>query len=542
MASKQLKGRFGAGCVSRSPDFAQTPLKDHGFTKENVMAADAGIHFRPSRSAAAFDAAVLDVGSNSVRLVIYRIEGRAIWTLFNEKVLAGLGRDVPKGGGLSPAGVAAAMAALRRFRAVLEAVKPAATHAVATAAVRDAPDGRDFVARVRDQTGIDLKVLTGEQEARYAALGVAAGMPSAQGVAGDLGGSSLELVRLDQGRPGPGVTLPLGPFALGLGKPFDANSVHKEVERRLAKLEGFGAPTFYAVGGAWRSLALLHMRMADYPLEILQQYEISAGEALDACRFAARQSRNSLERIEGLSKKRVEALPFAAVVMEALIERLDLERVCISSYGLREGLVFDAMTPELQAHDPLIEGCAALGARQEIAEDLGRALDAWLQPALSTLPPLFGPGRDPVLTAAACRLADLGSRLHPDHRADLVFEQVLRAPIAGMNHAERAFLALALFARHTASSNVPEPRIMGRLLSLERQQRARALGAAMRLGCDLSGRSAALLAKSSLTFEPAMVRVRAAPDAADLLLGEQTGRRAATLAALLEREVRLSAE
>ena len=511
-------------------------------TDESAMAAQAGIPFRLPRSDAAYDAAVLDVGSNSVRLVIYRVEGRAIWTLFNEKVLAGLGRDVAKGEGLSLAGVAAAMAALRRFRAVLDAVRPAAIHAVATAAVRDAPDGPNFVQRVEAQTGFRLTILTGEEEARYAALGVAAGIPTAEGVAGDLGGSSLELTRLTQGRPYRGVTLPLGPFALGLGKPFDAAAVHKEAARTLAKVEGFSAHTFYAVGGAWRSLALLHMRMADYPLEILQHYEISAGDALDACRFAARQSRNSLERIDGLSKKRVESLPFAAVVMEALIERLDLERVCISAYGLREGLVFHAMDGELQSRDPLIEGCAALGARQEIAEDLGQALDVWLQPALSTLPPLFGPGRDTVLTAAACRLADLGSRLHPDHRADLVFEQVLRAPIAGMDHFERAFLALALFARHTASSNIPEPRILGRLLSAERQQRARALGAAMRLGCDLSGRSAALLAKATLAFEPNTVRVRAAPEAADLLLGEQTGRRAATLAALLEREVRLSAE
>ena len=511
-------------------------------TDESVMVAHAGISFQPTRSDAAFDAAVLDVGSNSVRLVIYRVEGRAIWTLFNEKVLAGLGRDVAKGDGLSLAGVAAAMAALRRFRAVLDAVKPADIHAVATAAVRDARDGPNFVQRVEAQTGFRLKILTGEEEARYAALGVAAGIPAADGVTGDLGGSSLELTRLKHGRPGRGVTLPLGPFALGLGKPFDAGAVHREAARTLAKIDGFSARTFYAVGGAWRSLALLHMRMADYPLEILQQYEISAGEALDACRFAARQSRSSLERIEGLSKKRVEALPFAAVVMEALIERLELERVCISAYGLREGLVFDAMAHELQARDPLIEGCAALGARQEIAEDLGQALNVWLQPALSTLPPLFAPGRDAVLTAAACRLADLGSRLHPDHRADLVFEQVLRAPVASMDHPERAFLALALFARHTASSNIPEPSILGRLLSAERQQRARALGAAIRLGCDLSGRSAALLAKSSLAFEPNTVRVRAAPDAADLLLGEQTGRRAATLAALLEREVRLSAE
>ncbi len=228
--------------------------------------------------------------------------------------------------------------------------------------------------------------------------------------------------------------------------------------------------------------------------------------------------------------------------MQALIEALDFERVCISAYGLREGLVFDAMAPDLRARDPLIEGCAALGARQEIAEDLGEALYAWLEPALSTLPPQFDPGRDAILAAAACRLADLGSRLHPDHRADLVFDQVLRAPVAGMNHAERAFLALSLFARHTASANTPQPRIIGRLLSLERQQRARALGAAMRLGCDLSGRSSALLARSTLKLDDRYVRVLAQKDAADLLLGEQTARRAQTLAVLLEREAKLTAQ
>ena len=513
------------------------------------MAADHGIHhLRPVRpdhgfdAGHAFDAAVLDVGSNSVRLVIYRIEGRAIWTLFNEKVLAGLGRDASKGRGLSSAGVEQALSALRRFRAVLDAVKPAAVHAAATAAVRDAPEGAAFVARVRSETGFELKILTGDQEARYAALGVASAMPAAHGVVGDLGGSSLELVRLEHGQPGPGVTLPLGPFALGLGKAFDLAAVQKETARRLAKVEGMTSPMFYAVGGAWRSLALLHMRMADYPLEILQQYEIGAAEALEACRFAARQSRPSLERIEGLSKKRVEALPFAAVVLESLIERLDIGRVSISAYGLREGLVFEAMPAEFKARDPLIEGCAALGARQEIAEDLGQALERWLRPALAALPQLFDTGRDEVLAAAACRLADLGSRLHPDHRADLVFEQVLRAPVAGMNHAERAFMALSLFARHTASANLPEPRIMNRLLSPERQQRARALGAAMRLGCDLSGRSAVLLGKSSLAFDGASVRLSAAPEAADLLLGELTARRAQTLANILERDLKLSAD
>jgi exopolyphosphatase/guanosine-5'-triphosphate,3'-diphosphate pyrophosphatase len=143
------------------------------------------------------------------------------------------------------------------------------------------------------------------------------------------------------------------------------------------------------------------------------------------------------------------------------------------------------------------------------------------------------------MLAAACRLADLGSRLHPDHRADLVFEQVLRAPIAGLSHVERAFLAATLFSRHTASQTLPEPGVISRLLTPERLLRARAVGAAMRLGCDLSGRSPALLARSSLRFDKTRVILSADPAARDLLLGEQTARRCATLASILERELKI---
>jgi exopolyphosphatase/guanosine-5'-triphosphate,3'-diphosphate pyrophosphatase len=486
-----------------------------------------------------FDAAVLDVGSNSVRLVIYRVEGRAIWSLFNEKVQAGLGRGVEQTGLLNPDGVHAALTALRRFRAVLDAVRPRHIYSAATAAVREAADGPAFVERVRAEAGIVLDVLDGEQEARFAALGVLAGSPRAEGVVGDLGGFSLELIRLEKGQPGPGITLPCGPFALGLGKPFDATAVRKDVGRKLDSAFAYKAKCFYAVGGAWRTLALVHMRLADYPLEILQQYEMSGADALDAARFISRQSKGSLERIEGVSKKRVEALPYAAILLEALVERLEFERVSVSAYGLREGLLYEAMEPELRAQDPLIAGCAALGARQAVAEDLGQALELWLQPAMGALPPVFAPGRDSVLLAAASRLADLGSRLHPDHRAELVFEQVLRAPIAGMDHPERAFLAAALFARHTGSPALPEPRIMSRLLSPERLQRARAVGAAMRLGCDLSGRSPALLARSWLRLEKGRLLLGAEPGVRDLLLGEQTARRGATLASILDVGLRI---
>jgi exopolyphosphatase/guanosine-5'-triphosphate,3'-diphosphate pyrophosphatase len=480
------------------------------------------------------DVAVIDIGSNSVRLVVYRLEGRAIWTVYNEKVLAGLGSELTQTGRLSVKGVEDALGALRRFSAVLDAARPSGIYVAATAAVREAEDGEQFVLRVLAETGLSVRILSGEDEARYAALGVLAGSPDASGIVGDLGGSSLELTRVDEGRVGGGVTLPLGPFSLRSPDGFDPAKVRERAKAVIAAAEDeFSSETLYAVGGGWRNLALLQMHIASYPLRIVHQYEMSAVDALDAARFIARQSRNSLDRIEGLSKRRMETLPYAAIVLEALIERLGLKRIVLSAYGLREGLLLETMPARLRALDPLIEGCEALGLRQGVNGDLGPALADWISPLFSTLPPAFGP-RDPTLVAAACRLADMGARLHPDHRAELVFQQVLRAPIAGLDHAERAFLAVAMFARHTASGTPPEAQTLARVLSPERLARARALGAAMRLGCDLSGRSADLLRRSSLETDGEVITLKADGRWADMLLGEQTAKRAATLADQLE--------
>jgi exopolyphosphatase/guanosine-5'-triphosphate,3'-diphosphate pyrophosphatase len=281
------------------------------------------------------------------------------------------------------------------------------------------------------------------------------------------------------------------------------------------------------------------MEASQYPLRIVHQYEMSARDAVDAAQFVARQSRQSLEQIPGVSKKRAETLPHAALVLEGLVEHLGLKRVCFSAFGLREGLLLESMSKIVRLRDPLVEGCAALGARQGAADRLGPALEQWLSPLWTALPPLFGEGataRDATLMAAACRLADLGARLHPDHRAELAFDQVLRAPIPGQSHPERAFLAAAVFARHTAGPLTQVGAGIARLLSPERLRRARALGAAIRLGCDLSGRAPALLAASTLALDRDLVTLTVKRTAADLLLGEQTRKRLQALANVLELE------
>jgi len=486
------------------------------------------------------DAAVIDVGSNSVRLVLYRLDGRAMWSVFNEKVLAGLGRDLLRTGRLAPDGVTAAMLALRRFAAMINASAPPMVFAAATAAVREAKDGGAFRDRVERETGLPLRVLSGEEEARYAALGVIAGSPGARGLVGDLGGASLELMPLGPEGPGRGLTLPLGPFSMeSSGGRFDAAAVRAVARRRLAPIaSAFRSDTLHAVGGAWRNLALLHMRMSGYPLEIVDQYEIDRGEVLNAVAVISQRPRGSLDRVDGISRRRLDSLPHAAVVLEALVEQLDIQRVVISAHGLREGLLWEALAPNVRNLDPLIAGCAALGSRAEPAEALGQALGAWIGPAFGRLEPLFG-ARDVVLAAAACRLVELGAKLHPEHRAQLVFQQVLRAAIAGVDHAERAFLACAAFARHTSSAQTPDAALVAQLLSPERRQRARELGAVLRLGCDLSGRNPEVLRHARLDIRADAVLLEADPDWAPMLLGEQTAKRAQTLADLLGRTAKL---
>jgi len=477
------------------------------------------------------DIAAIDIGSNSVRLVLYRLEGRAIWTVFNEKVLAGLGRDLPTTGKLSPEGVVMAMTALRRFAAVLEGVQPQTTLIAATAAVREAKDGPDFCQRVAAETGLQIRVLSGEEEAKYAAMGVLAGAPDAHGVSADMGGASLELTRLNGHGVEHGLTLPLGPFALAEGKGFDAERIRNRIDQRLKPVaDQFQTDRLYAVGGAWRTLAQVHMALKSYPLKVVHQYVMSADEALETARLVAQQSSAGLTKLPGVSKKRAETLPYAGLVLEGLIKRLNLKRIEMSAWGVREGLLFETLDAETRDADPLLAGCSALGVRQGVDPALPGALNGWMSEIIAALPRAFGETRDDVLTAAACRLADLGARLHPDHRLELVFDQVLRAPVAGVSHAERAFLAAVMNARYGGGSATPQPDVIGRLLDEDAVRRARALGLAIRLACDLSGRSPQLLANATAVVKGRDLKLTATEGYADVLLGEQTKKRAKALA------------
>src|SRR5271169_960904 len=255
---------------------------------------------RPRKRSASV--AVIDIGSNSVRLVVYEQMARSLVTIFNEKALCGLGREVQSTGLLAPDAVDKALTSLRRFRALCGVMKVGRVHAIATAACRDASNGADFIAKAERICGVRIEILSGAREAKLSALGVVSGVHSPDGIVGDLGGGSLELIDVRGSRVRSGVTLPLGSLAL-------QDSSHKSLERaerivrtelsEVAQLKAGRGRTFYAVGGTWRALARIHIIQSDYPLRVMHGYSIPAADALD---FAQRLRRlvaaNMLANIE----------------------------------------------------------------------------------------------------------------------------------------------------------------------------------------------------------------------------------------------------
>lgn len=479
------------------------------------------------------DLAVIDIGSNTVRLVHFRLEGRALWPIFNEKVTAGLGRGMGITGRLHPDGVDTALRALKRYAGLLDAKYVKERYAVATAAVRNAEDGEAFCARVKAESGFDVRILSGADEARISAMGVVAGIPHAQGVAGDLGGSSLELTALLNGEVGEGETHALGPLSIPEEIRADQSALRAHIDAALTSSQALKSPgdTFHAVGGAWRALAQLSIIASDHPLRVLHQYQLSRDEAEKVADLAARSSAASLSGVDGIASRRAEQLPYAGLLLKRIMDLGGYQTVVFSSYGLREGVVFEQLGDDLRATDPLLAGAEALARPASPSPSFGRALAQWIEPVFAASGEVFGE-RGPWLRAAAARLADLGSRLHPDHKAELASQLVLYAPFAGLTHSERAFLALAIHHRYAGKRQPEATGVFDRLLNEDQRVRAVAIGLALRLGAALSGRSEPLLGKFAIARDKAAL-VLNVPEAERELMVERAQSRFESLAQAL---------
>ncbi len=476
------------------------------------------------RSAAAGGArvAVVDVGSNSIRLVVFDRLARAPVPLFNEKVLCGLGRGLEKTGRLNEAGSELALANLTRFVRIAEAMEVGRLDLLATAAVRDAANGAEFVAEIERSCGKPVQVLSGEEEARLSALGVLAGIPEADGLMGDLGGGSLELVELSQGRVGRHTTLPLGPLRL-MAATEDRDELRAIVDRHLATLGWLGevkARSFYPVGGAWRTLARIHMEQTRYPLHVIQQYQIGRRQGEDLARVLSRLGKRSLA---SLPRRRAEILPSASVVLERLLRIVKPERIVFSAYGLREGHLYDQLPAAEQGKDPLLAACHEIAVTEQRFGVMGPLLADWLEPLF----PKDGAG-ERRLRQAICLLSDMAWREHPDYRATQAFTRMLHLPIGGIEHVERVIAALALAVRYGGDLGGTEVQAVQHMLEDAQRQRAIVIGLGLRLAYSVSGATVELLSRTALDCDGAQVTLLL-PRGERAMHGEAVQRRLDTL-------------
>ncbi|WP_455372654.1 Ppx/GppA phosphatase family protein [Limibacillus halophilus] len=442
--------------------------------------------------------AVVDIGSNSIRLVIFERISRSLVPVFNEKVLCGLARGMDAEGKLNEEGVEMALANLYRFVRLCEAAGVDDIEMLATAAVRDASNGPGFVEEVRSRTGKEVRVLSGEEEARFAAYGVVAAMPDADGVVGDLGGGSLELISVNQGRLGASVTLPLGLLRLS-GDSIEArDEALKKIDEALAQVDWLGSQpgrAFYAVGGAWRSLAKVHIEQTNYPLHVIHGYRKPAPEMQDMLGVVSRLSKRSLSQFSSVSKRRIDTLPMAATVLSRVLRASKAKQIVFCAYGLREGSRYDKLTPEERALDPLAEMAGELARREGRFGDLGSKLFDWIAPLFPE-----ESAEEARLRRAACLLSDVAWREHPDYRAEQAYLRLLRQPMEGADHEDRTFLALSCFVRYGGGLGNKAVASVRELLPDARQRQAVVLGCALRLGYTLSGGAEQVLEESKLSF------------------------------------------
>lgn len=472
--------------------------------------------------------AVVDLGSNSVRLVVFQGRTRNPAAIFNEKAILRLGRGLELTGRLNEEGMAQALTVMHRYWSIATAMGAEPFDVLATAAVRDADNGSEFVTELtRRLPGVSIRVLGGEEEAWLSSAGVLCGIPTADGVLADIGGGSLELVRLDRGALGPAVTLKLGVIRLSERANNDPVRARAIAEEELATVpwlsEGAGRD-LYLVGGAWRALAHIHMAQTGYPLNMVHHYTIGREEARDLTGVIAGAGRRALERLPGISRRRIDDLPYAAVVLRRVLRATSVRRVVFSANGMREGWFMQQLPEAVRALDPL------LAAGRDYAERFGR--DPRLPPALiAWTDPLF-PQETPEtrrLRAAACWMSDIGCQDHPEFRAEQAFSRVLRQPGIGLDHHARAFLALTIAMRYEADSDAPFLLPARLLLDVVSAQRAETLGAALRLAYTLSAGTCDLLAGTTLGTAPGRLVLRLSEDSG-VFAGESVIRRLDRLA------------
>jgi len=483
---------------------------------------------------------VIDIGSNSVRLVIYEGAVRAAAPLFNEKVLCGLGKQVASTGKLGEAATAKALAALVRFRSIARILGTKNLRAVATAAVRDAEDGAEFIKRGEQVCGTSIEILSGAKEAALVAQGIRMGFCNPSGIAGDLGGGSLELIDISGDQLRSSVTTPLGALRMidttGNNLGDAAELVDAELDKIKWLKQGKGRP-FYAVGGTWRAMAKVHMEATGYPLRVMHGYSIPTEELIAFCASIRKSKKiSSVPGVQAASRARREVLPFGAVALERLLKRIAPSEIIMSVFGIREGTLYGLLPRFEQNKDPLLRFCESFAQLRSRSSEHASELCSWTD-ALFTTDDLGETESERRLRHAACMISDIGWRAHPDYRGEESFNLIAHSGMSGIDHPGRIFLALSVYYRHEGTSSRGEADGLSQrlksTLTKRSERRARIVGAAVRCAHMLSIGMPGVIDETRLVYEGKDRLILMLPRVYAGLDGDRLRRRLDTLAELV---------
>lgn len=449
--------------------------------------------------------AIVDIGSNSVRMVVYDRLGRAPLPRYVEKSLCRLGDGLAETEAISQDGFHRTVEALRRFRAIADAMGVSRIDATATEAIRRATNGRELVAAIKNESGLDIHVLEGEEEARFSALGVISGFYRPVGVIGDMGGGSLEVAQALDDRGGDFFTsLPLGALPVELLLQRGLARAKRQVDELMRENlpTDISLPSFYAVGGGWRTLAKVHMASTNAVVPVVHGYSCDTQTIRDFCKHLLKLPREKLAAVPGLPERRVRTTAAAALVLDRLLKRLKPKQVVFSALGLREGWLYAQLGEEQRYLDPIVEGARLIGLPQARVPQFQPALVQWTASLFSE--ETHAAAR---LRVAVCALSDIAWRDDADLRAEESFRRLLRMPFIGLGHAERVFIAAAIHARYAGKPDALCLFPAIKMLSSTERRRALILGRAILVAYRFSGSAPDVLARSRLSVQSKRLRL-----------------------------------
>ncbi len=448
--------------------------------------------------------AIIDIGSNSIRLVVYDQLKRAPVSIYNEKVMCALGKGLAASGVLNPAGVEMAKDTLRRFIGMGRNMGISELHVMATAAIRDAQDGDAFARYLEETYDIEVDIISGEMEARLGAYGVCSGIHNPRGITGDLGGGSLELVWVDNGAITSHTSVLLGSLRMIDETKGDLPKLRKLIDKRFADvnwLDDKPCEHFYAIGGSFRALAKMHLTATGYPLRILHEYTVETKNFLAFVHDITTMPPEKLEKFPGVAAKRVPALHGAAMVLEKILATAKPAQIVFSASGIREGYLFEKLSSATRNQDGLLASCTEFATKSGRTTTYANELFAWIAPLMDEETP-----EQKRLRSAFCLLSDIALHIHPEYRAEWAFQRILFSALTSLTHRQRVALALALYHRYQFKLKVEWPALT--LLTDADRKWAKCLGTAANLAYHLSGSIAGNLPQSSLLLKGAHVQLQ----------------------------------